>query len=151
MTQRDWYSPAEIRFKVREALWLIQSLPTLQLGDWPPDASNYVDILARKAGTRKAPFQTAAEYYAEITDRLEKCGLDGLILKCIECWGETEEGMSKYLQMPVWSIRKRRKTALGYVASGPARRWLDTRKRAGEDYNAFKNRKHKPSSGDTGG
>ena len=141
MTQKTWYSPGEIRFTVREALWLIQNLGSLQYGDWPPDASNYVDIPGMKARLKKASFETAAEYYAEITDRMERCGRDGLILEAIESWGKSEESMAKYLGMPVWSIRKRLKSALGYVASGPARRWHKTKKREPESYKDFKQRK----------
>jgi len=71
----------------------------------------------------------------------EKCGQDGLILEAIEAWGKSEESMAKYLKMPVWSVHKRAKQALSYVASGPARRWHHTPKRKGEDYQAFKKRK----------
>jgi len=138
---KDFYSPGEIRFKVREALWLIQNLETLQAGHWSPDVSNYTDIIGRSSRSHKAPFETAAEFYAEITDRLEQCGQDGLILEALEAWGKSEESMAKYLKMPGWSIRKRAKQALSYVASGPARRWHNTPKRKGEDYQAFKKRK----------
>ena len=141
MTQKDHYSPGEIRFKVVEALWLIQNLDSLQVGHWPPDASNYTDIIGRTSRRHKAPFETAVEFYAEITARLEKCGQDGLILEALEAWGKSEESMSKYLKMPVWSIHKRAKQALSYVASGPARRWHNIPKREGEDYQAFKKRR----------
>ncbi len=141
MTQKDWYSPGEIRFKVREALWLIRNLGSLENGHWPPDASNYVDTLSRKGGRHKAPFETAADYYIEITARLEKCGQDGLILEAVESWGKTEASMAKYLGMPEWSIRKRAKSALGYVASGPVRRWHETEKRKAESYQEFKRRR----------
>ena len=141
MTQKDWYSPGEIRFKIQEALWLVQNLSLLQAGHWPPEVSSYIDILGKKTGRHKAPFETAADYYIEITARLEKCGIDGLILEAIESWGKSEESMAKYLGMPVWSIRKRLKSALGYVASGPARRWHKTKKREPESYKDFKQRK----------
>jgi len=144
LTQKDWYSPGEIRFKVQEALWLIQNLLILERGQWPPEASNYIDMVSRKTGRSRAPFETAAQFYAEITDRLEKCGIDGLILEAIESWGKSEESMAKYLKMPIWSIRKRAKSSLGYVASGPARRWHDTRRRAAESYEEFKKRRKKP-------
>jgi len=141
LTQKDWYSPKEIRFKVRESLWLIQNLESLRDGHWPPDASNYVDILGRRGASHKAPFGTAAEYYAEITDRLEQCGQDGLILMAMEAWGMSAESLGKYLRMPEWSVSKRRKTALGYVASGPARRWHNIPKRDAEGYQDFKKRR----------
>ena len=141
MTDKEWYSPGEIRFKVREVLWLIQNMESLQNGHWPPEASNYVDIFGKKSGRHKAPFITAADYYIEITDRLEKCGQDGLILEAMEAWGKSAESLSKYLGMPVWSVFKRRKSALGYVASGPGRRWHKSTKREPESYKDFKKRK----------
>jgi len=140
MTDTDWYSPGEIRFTIRQTLWLIQNLGSLEYGHYPTDASNYIDTGGKKGG-RKAPFETAADYYIEITDRLEKCGIDGLILEAIEAWGKSDESMAKYLNMPVWSIRKRAKSALGYVASGPGRRWHNSKKRAGESYPDFKKRR----------
>ena len=141
MTVKDWYSPGEIRFKVQEALWLIQNLQTLEGGRWPPEASNYVDMVGRHVGRQKAPFETAVQFHAEITERLEKCGIDGLILEALECWGKSPASLANYFGMPEWSVRKRRKLALGYVASGPARRWHHIPKRKGETYQEFKLRK----------
>ena len=134
--QQEWYAPREIKFNRRTALWLIQNLGTLLSGHWPPEASNYVDIFAKRTA-RRAAFTTPTEYAAEIEDRMEHCGRDGLILEAIECWGKSEESMAKYLGMPVWSVRKRLKNALAYVASGPDRRWHDTQKRKGKSYREF--------------
>ena len=139
MTQKDWYSPGEIRFTIRQSLWLIQNLAILQVGHYPPEASNYIDTGGKRGN--KSPFETAADYYIEITERLERCGQDGLILEALESWGKSDESMAKYLKIPVWSIRKRMKSALGYVASGPVRRWLNSPKRAASSYQEFKNRK----------
>ena len=146
MTQKDWYSPGEIRFTTRQVLWLIQNLGSLQIGHYPPEASNYIDTGGSKGTRHQAPFETAAGYYIEITERLERCGQDGLILEALESWGKSDESMAKYLKIPVWSIRKRMKSALGYMASGPVRRWLNSPKRATESYQDFKQRKHKPSN-----
>ena len=143
MTQKNWYSPGEIRFTRREALWLIQNLQILGSGLYPPEASNYVDIQG-KTGRHKAPFETAADYYAEITSRLEKTGVDGLILEAIESWGKSVTSLSRCLDMPEWSIIRRRSNALGYVASGPARRWHKSKRRAAESYGEFKRRRQKP-------
>ena len=143
MTQKDWFSPGEIRFTIHQTLWLLQNLGSLQQGYYPPEASNYIDIGGKNSG-HKAPFITAAEYYAEITDRLEKCGEDGLILEAIESWGKSAESMSKYLKMPVWSVLKRYRSALGYISSGPVRRWHTIKKREGESYRDFKKRKATP-------
>lgn len=144
MPDKDWYSPGEIRFTHRTALWLVQNLGTLRNGHWPPEASSYIDIGGKKTASQKAPFITPIEYAAEIETRLEKTGTDGLILLAIECWGMSETSLSKYFKMPDWSIRKRARRALGYVASGPARRWHNIRKRKGETYQEFKERRKKP-------
>ena len=145
MLSKDWYSPGAIRFKVKEALWLVQNLGLLQEGQWPPDVSSYIDLQGIKGGRQKSPFETAADFYAEITDRLERCGRDGLILEAVESWGKSDESLAKYLSLPVWSIRKRLKSALGYVASGSARRWHKTNKREAEDYQEYKGRKRRRS------
>lgn len=146
---KDWYSPGQIHFSVKTALWLIRNLGILRGGHWPPEASNYIDISGKRSGRHRAPFETPIEYAAEIETRLEKAGIDGLILEAIESWDKSIASLASYFRMPEWSIRKRRKTALGYVASGPARRWHDTHdkhgelKRKAETYQEFKGRKKK--------
>ncbi len=134
---KDWYSPGKIWFTKPTALWLVQNLGYLLAGRWPPEASNYIGIPGKKS-SHKAYFQTPIEYAAEIEIRLEKCGRDGLILEAIESWGKSEESMAKYFGLQVWSVRWKAKRALAYVASGPDRRWHDTKKRPGKDYPTFK-------------
>ncbi len=136
----EFYSPVQCRFTIKTVLWLLQNLACLTAGQWPSDASNYIDIPGKKTNN-KAYYQTPIEFAIEIEERLEKCGIDGLILEAIECWGKTDESLARYFRMPLWSVRKRRKLALGYVSSGPARRWHDTKKRKGENYQEFKERK----------
>lgn len=140
---KDWYSPGEVHFTRRTALWLIQNLGVLLEGNWPPEASNYIDSPGPKTTSQRAHFTTPVEYAAEILQRMEKCGIDGLMLEAIECWGKSEESLAKYFKMPAWSIRNRANRALSYVASGPARRWHDTPKRKGETYQEFRDRKKK--------
>lgn len=139
---KDFYAPGEIWFSNQQVLWLIQNLGTLHEGYWPPEASSYIDIPS-KGSKHKAYFETPIEYAAEIQKRLEKCGLDGLILEAIECWDKSVESLAAYLRKPEWSIWKRRKNALGYVASGPVRRWHNTEKRRAETYDEFKKRRKK--------
>ena len=146
MKDREWWSPREIKFTRHQVLWILEYAGTLMEGRWPadPTPSGYIDLSTiRKKGSKEAYFIRPIEVIAEIETRLEKCGIDGLILEAIECWGKSEESLAKYFKMPVWSIRKRRKNALGYVASGPVRRWHDKRKRKSESYQEFKERKRK--------
>lgn len=136
MTEHEWYSPGQIRFNRVTSLWLIQNLDILRGGKWPPDVGNYVDRYGQRTAS-KAAFTTPIEYAAEIESRMEECGIDGLILEAVECWGKTDDSLSKYFKMPAWSIRKRLKNALSYVASGNDRRWHNTNKRKGKTYREF--------------
>ncbi len=142
---KDFYSPSEIRFTRQQVHWVLENFGILRDGQWPPEASGYTDIIpiGKRSASRNAPFITAAECYIEISTRMEKCGIDGLILLAIDCWGESEASLAKYLGMQEWSIRKRYERALAYVASGLARRWHSTSKRRGETYSEFKHRRRK--------
>ena len=134
---RQHYSPGEIRFTWKQTLWLVQHLVELRGGTWPPDAGSHIDILSKNKGHR-APFTTPVEYGAEIVTRLERCGQDGLILLAMECWGESPESLMRFFVKPRWVIIKAAKNALRYVASGPSRRWIDSRKREAQSYKEFK-------------
>lgn len=114
---KDWYSPGEIRFTRAQVLWLIRNLPILREGYWPAEASNYIDIPIGKRPRRShAYFETPIEYAVEIQIRLEKCGIDGLILEAIEGWGKSEASIASYLRMAEWTIGRRRRKALAFVA-----------------------------------
>lgn len=147
---KEFYSPREIHFSRQTARWVIQNLGSLRTGDWPPEVSSYVDIpIGKRTVGRKAPFITPVECAAEITARMERCGIDGLILLAMECWGESPAALAKYLGMPEWAVKKGYTKALYYVASGPDRRWHDIYdkqgelKRKGESYQQFRIRRKK--------
>lgn len=113
----DWYSPREIRFTRRQVLWLIRNLETLRGGHWPPEASSYIDIpIGKRAISKKAGFVTPVEYAAEIDTRLERAGIDGLILEALECWDKSEVSMAAYFKSQEWVIARRRRRALAFVA-----------------------------------
>lgn len=112
-----WYSPREIYFNRAQVLWLIKNLPALRAGTWPAEASSYIDIpLGKRTGRHKAYFETPAEFAAEIETRLERAGIDGLILEAIECWEKSIPSLAAYLRMPDWVIARRRRKALAFVA-----------------------------------
>lgn len=114
---KSWYSPREIKFSREQVLWLIRNLPALKEGYWPPEASSYIDIpIGKRTASRKAPFETPTEYAAEIEARLERAGIDGLILEAIECWDKSEQSLASYLRLPVDVISRRADTALGYIS-----------------------------------
>jgi len=135
---KEHYNPAEIHFTKDSVLWVLQNLPLLRSGNWPPDASNYIDIPLGKLTGHKAPFEIPIQCACEIELRLERCGVDGLILEAIECWGKTEESLCSYFNFPLWSVRKRWKGALAYISSGNNVRWHTTSKRKGLTYKEFR-------------
>ena len=114
---KDFYAPREIRFTRVQVLWLIRNLPGLREGYWPAEASSYIDIpLGKKTGKHKAYFETPVEYAVEIESRLERAGLDGLILEAIEGWDKSVASLAAYFRLPEWVIRRRRRRALAFVA-----------------------------------
>ena len=107
---KPWYSPREIKFSREQVLWLIRNLPALREGSWPVEASSYIDIpIGKNIGKHKAYFETPVEYAAEIQYRLERAGIDGLILEAIECWDKSESSMASYLRLPIEDIEKLKK------------------------------------------
>jgi len=117
MGGKSWYSPREIKFTRQQVLWLIRNLPALREGSWPAEASSYTDIpIGKRSGKNKAYFETPAEYAAEVESRLERAGIDGLILEAIECWDKSEQSMASYLRLPAEVIRSRANMALGYIS-----------------------------------
>lgn len=116
-----WWPPDKITFHHRQILFLIKNLPQLREGCWPanPAGSGYIDLpMVKKGKTRshKSYFEIPTGIATEVEARLEKCGIDGLLLEAIECWGKSEQSLAKHLGMPVWSIRKRANNALRYVS-----------------------------------
>lgn len=114
---KDFYAPREIKFTRKQCLWLIKNLPTLRAGYWPPEASSYIDLPLRKKTSKSgAYFTTPIEYAAEIESRLERAGMNGLILLAIEGWDVTVASLSAYFRVSEWVILRRRRQALAYVA-----------------------------------
>lgn len=119
-TEREYYKFNELKFDSRCMLWLIRHLATLKEGRYPPDpvgSSSYVDTgLGKRTVRSRAPFENAELIAGEVEARLERCGLDGLILKALTLWEETPEYLAKCLGKPVWSIIERRASALKYIS-----------------------------------
>ena len=142
----EWFSYREIRFMRKQVLWILSNATIFKEGYWPVESVNsaYIDLPAiRKKGGKEGYFIKPVEILAEVLTRMEQCGVDGLILLAVECWGETDTALSRYLNIPIWSVKKRYKKALRYVASGPDRRWHTTKRRKGETYEQFKSRQKK--------
>lgn len=114
---REWWSYREIRFTREQILWILKHLVRERYWPGKGETSGYTDMpRIRKKGSTEAPFAKPAEIIAEIEIRLERAGLDGLILEAIESWDKSVESLSKQLHVSEETILKRRKRALWYVA-----------------------------------
>jgi hypothetical protein len=113
----EHYSPADIRFSREQMIWLIEWLDVLEDGKWPPDPkeTGYIDTPGGSGNkSSRSPFETAAQIFAEVTDRLKQTGEAGVTL----VW-EIQHGLEVYelLSPPA-------KRALNYI-SGWRRRRMD--------------------------
>ena len=104
-----YYKPSEIRFSRPQMLWLIEWLPVLEVGEYPKDPkdSGYTESPhVQTSHSSHAPFETAAQIYAEVTDRLKSTGESGEVLV-----HEVQHGLDVYelLSPPA-------KKALNYIS-----------------------------------
>ncbi len=129
MTKKDWYNPHSIRFTRSQVKWLIPHLPLLRAGSYPrnPKESGYTDpgIKSRqfKAG---AAFEIPVGIAAELDIRIEKCGVDGLMLEFLYAFEPDDElfvmeHMAQCLNLERREVEQRIRNALCFV-SGEGRK-----------------------------
>ena len=79
-----WYSYADISFCRYQMRWLIENLPGLRLGIYPPDPqpTGYIDNPGsrRSIVSTSAKFEMPVQLAAEVDARLDKTGKDGSLL-----------------------------------------------------------------------
>ncbi len=136
--KKVWYAPREMQFTRYQTEWALEHLAELRIGLWPPEASNYIDLsLGERGGKTNASFVVPVEIAAELEVRLEHTGIDGIMLEAIVSWGKSEQSVAISFSMSIWTVRKRCKQALRYIASGPNRRWHNTKKRKAVTYKEY--------------
>ncbi len=138
MADKDWYSPASIERHYSKTMvkWLVPLLPILRLGDFPPNPTEtgYVDPATKQRHvSAKAKFQKAADIAAEVDVRLQRAGLDGLLMEFyysadVEDLLFRAEHIAQCLAMPVSDVTKRIRNALFFVSGA---------KRKAGSYEAF--------------
>ncbi len=127
--KKDWYSPHSIKFTKPQVRWLIPRLQQLRNGEYSPDPreSGYTDqgIQGRqfRAG---AAFETPAGIAAELDVRIQRAGLDGLLLELLYTVEPDDElfylqHLAMSLNEDIPRITKRIKNALDYI-SGSGRK-----------------------------
>ena len=79
-----WYSYAGFKFTKGQVKWAIANLTTLRNGVWPSSykESGYTDkAIGKKQVNTQAPFIKAASIAAELDLRIQRAGVDGLMLE----------------------------------------------------------------------
>lgn len=94
-----------------------------------------------------ASFETAKQLYIELKERLERCGLDGLLLVAREGLGLDDNELGDFLRQPGGRIGKRANTAMRYV-TGRNRKWTQRGKYEPTTYHEFRHHIVKKKSDD---
>ena len=113
----EWFSPSDIRLCPEQSIWLLTNLRDLREGHWPSAPSSYTDPgVSNHHARAKANFETALQWSAEITRRLEACRFDGLITLMIYAFESPEESMAKYVNTDVYEVRRRVNAVINYIS-----------------------------------
>lgn len=126
----EYYSPGQIRYSKPQIRWLIREVFGSDV--WPPDGK----VTGYTGGKGKfpnhyAPFETVKMITGELGARLNKCGLDGLLLCYLI---KTSEGDDFYVENEIANFLKenrsdihfRLKATLNYCG-GKRRKLVDYR------------------------
>lgn len=122
MTVQDWHPGHSIRYKADQVIWLISILNLLRIGEYPPDPKETGYVGGGKTRLNaKAKFTMAVEIATEIDIRLERAGIDGLLLEMCYTHGEEnrifmEQHAAKAMDMDINEVDKRIHRALKYVS-----------------------------------
>lgn len=122
MTDKDFYRPSDIRFSAAQVRWLIVHLQSIRAGFWPEEheESGYVYLGGtRRSGRHRAYFETPVAIAAELQVRMERCGIDGLMLEYYYSIDvpdklDLQMKLARYLNTTQKKINRRLSWALGY-------------------------------------
>jgi len=130
MTKKEWYSPhAVLRFTKAMVKWLIPYLPMLRSGSYPrnPKETGYTDsAISQRQVKASASFELPASIAAELDIRLQRAGVDGLLLEFLYAFDPADElfvieHMAQCLNLERREVTQRIKNAL-YFVSGQDRK-----------------------------
>lgn len=124
----EFYTPAEIRFCPHQVTWLIGQLALLRVGSRPSDQKETGYTGSKGKVSQKAYFETPVSVAAELDWRLERCGLDGILLEFVYA-ADIDDRLASIahiasaLRLDPRAVERRINTALRYVSG----RWRRTR------------------------
>ncbi len=111
-----------------QVIFVLENWATLEEGKWPRDprevgySETPQELKGQKFRTSQrfrkavAPFQTAADIWAEIDFRLKKCGQDGEWLLDYFALGKDLEAIARSAGVDLYEVNKRTSRALKFVS-----------------------------------
>lgn len=126
MTTKEWYNPRNIRFTRAQVRWLIPHLPLLRNGSYPRNPklsdSGYTDTgIKSKQFKAGAAFEVPAGIAAELDIRIQRAGVDGLMLEFLYAFEPADElfvieHIAQCLNLEKGEVQQRIRNALYYVS-----------------------------------
>lgn len=126
---KDWYSYGEFNFTRSQILWALEHLQILRDGSWPSQhiETGYTGGRGKKQ-SKRAPHENPGAIASEIDARLDKCGLDAILLEYVytkpEDYPWQIQRIAKRLNIDYRTIEIRIDTARRYI-SGKCPRWVE--------------------------
>ena len=122
--KKDWYSPHSIKYTKAQVKFLIPLLPLLRSGSYPPDPkeTGYTDQGIRQQQFKpEAKFEIPASIAAELDLRIQRAGVDGLILEFLYAFEPEDElfvieHIAQCLHFETKEVSQRIRNALYYVS-----------------------------------
>lgn len=95
MTKKEWFSPHQVtRYTKAQVKWLIPLLPLLRSGSYPPSGkeTGYIDQGIKQQQFKPgAKFELPASIAAELDLRIQRAGVDGLLLEFLYAFEPQDE------------------------------------------------------------
>ncbi len=76
----EWYAPSEIKYNSNQVLFILKHLEMMLVGEWPPECRETGYTGGGSYHSHSAKFEVPVVIAAEVSQRLEKCGLSGRLL-----------------------------------------------------------------------
>lgn len=129
-----WIAPGAVRYDMEQVIFLLPWLEHLREGSYPPEpVGGYVGG-SRSGIKHRASYEAVCQVAAEIDERLRRVGMDRFLVEQAYChlpetgindWDKVIEMLAVMVFMPTWEVRRRIRSAVSYIASGPCPRWLN--------------------------
>ena len=154
--QDEWWSPGQIVFTRKQVIFLLRNLNDIKLGYWPSEHKNTGYSGGKsKPCSHSAPYERTMQVLAELEQRIEHAGDDGLWLELVYSNHDHYFDMAQHIanakHLDIKMVERSIESALKYIC-GKCRKWVNCidcieykscqrKKRVGRDYKTFKSHK----------